>query len=586
MLIGLLSAVVVGLCVYFFVLPLFQEDDVEIKSVETIWQDEVVMGSNSLLLYPHYSTDQIQSIAIHNPNNEADCVDWGFFYNEKEDKKLELAADQFYLTGYTYAPFDEELLSQMITTTGFVICSSRMEDHCADYSRYGLDYTDLSEKVYFTLTTRDGIEHTVLIGSKTPTGSGYYVRSLDESVDLATGEKRARDSVYILSSVYFQTTVLSTPMAMVTPYLGMPINTANPLDSFALFVNEEKYYYPDKEGEEDIWQPAIHMEALNADKKDPFSIFTGVSLYKSKVPKGYYSSTEMEGIISAFEEFLGESVVAMEHDAVDENGEITTQPLDDEIMKKYGLDNPYYQLFYSSGGIHNVIYFSKLQENSYYYAYCLNFNMICKVNAGTAYFLSWDLESYVSSHIFITSIANIQSIGLKGSYFDLGVEQDFRGGRMDVDINFRLDGRGTDLIVTDTVSGKVVDTANTRQFYGTLMQADIREQMDEEEIAKAKLSDPILTITVVTKETVVYKTDESGKATTDVDFIRPSVTRIFRYYECSEGRSLITTEDIDQNGKSLGERGDFYGMSAAAQKLMSDALDLLNGVAIDNSLHG
>lgn len=587
------AAAVLLICGYFFILrPMLAEQDVETLTVNAIWEDEVLTGDNSLLLFPHYVTDDVQEIAIHNPGNDPAYADWGVFYNKDADDNRGLEAGKFYLTGYTYASFENETLSQMITAAGYVICSARLEDHCTDFSKYGLDTQtgDYSDRVSYTLTLRDGTRHTVLVGSKTPTGSGYYVRSLDESVDLSTGEKKTRDSVYILASVFFKDTILSSPTAIATPYLGYPADETNPLELFALYINEDRYYYPEEDGGEAVWQPAFCAKALKKTGKDPFSIFTGTSAYETVIPSGYYSSYQMERIISVFSDFQGDSIMEMARDRIAGDGTLTVEDFSEETLKKYFLDKPYYQLAYvSSAGdlnLPNVVYFSKLQENSYYYAYSLNFNVICKVDKNTVYFLGWDLDSFVSSNVTFTGIENIQSFSFKGSYYDLGVEQDYRKGNVDVDLSYRLDGKGADLVVTETGSGKVMDTAIFRKMYEGFLQTSIRKALTDDEIKKAMENDPYLTITLVTKETVVYKTDENGSATTETDYIRPSVMRVIRYYEVSEGRSLVTTEDIDENGKSLGENGSFYGMTASAYKLMASAVDLFHGVAVDHTITG
>lgn len=584
---------VILICGYFFLLrPLLSEKDVETHPVQAIWADEVISGDNTLLLIPHYYTDDVQEIAIHNPNNAKGYEDWGVFYNKDANESLGLDANTFYLTDYTYASFENETLSQMITAAGYVICSTRLEDHCTDFSKYGLDTQtgDYSDRISYTLTLRDGTKHTVVVGSKTPTGSSYYVRCLDESEDLSTGEIKVRDSVYILASVFFQSTILSSPTAIAMPYLGYPVDQTNPLELFALYVNEEKYYYPSEEGGEALWQPAIYARALKKVGSDPFSIFTGTSAYSMQIPKGYYSSYQMERIISALGDFQGDSILEMGKDRVEEDGALSAEDFDEETLKKYGLDQPYYQLAYvSSAGdlsLPNVVYFSKLQENSYYYAYSLNFNSICKVDKDTVYFLSWDLDSFVSTAITYTNIENIQSLSFKGSYFDLGVEQDYRKGKTDVDLSYRLDGKGQDLIVTETGTGTVVNTSYFRKLYESFLLTSIRKALTDEEIEQAMKGEPFLTITIVTKETVVYKTDENGNTTTEADYIRPSVMRILRYYEVSEGRSLVTTEDIDEKGRSMGEQGTFYGMTASAYKLMANALDIFHGLEIDKTLHG
>ena len=93
-------------------------------------------------------------------------------------------------------------------------------------------------------------------------------------------------------------------------------------------------------------------------------------------------------------------------------------------------------------------------------------------------------------------------------------------------------------------------------------------------------------MTVITRPTPVYKKDASGKATTEIDFMLPSVTRVYRFYTVTGGKTLCTIENIDENGISSGETGSFYMMTASVQKIMASSVDLMNGVDIDASERG
>lgn len=590
LIIGLTVVFGVLLLAYFLIIrPLLVDDnDVITQKVELIWSDEVASGSSSLLLYPNVTRDQMKEVAVHNPKNDTNYVDWGFYYNETDNDELGLDADAFYLTNFEYAAFDETQLSYFVTAAGYVICSARIEDHCTDFSRYGLDcdLNDLSEETYYTLTLRDGSQHIVLIGDRTPSGSGYYVRSLDESTNLQTGETMVRDSVYVLSDVYFSNTILATPMAMVTPYLGYPANSAEALQVFAYWVNEEKYYYVPEGETETAWNAAFVAVPINTDVTDPFSVFAGLAVYSTVTPKGYYSSSEMAKLGELFADFEGDSVVELGIPMTDEDGEYIGFPA--ETLEKYYLDdeNVQYQLLYKTSGIENIIRFSKLQEDGSYYAYSLVFNVICKISSSNVAFLEWDVDSFIMAHSFFLSIENCQSFSVSGSYFDLGVEQPYRDGLMNVDCVFRMEGSGSALVVTERATGKKVDVSSFRKLYTIMLQLDIRKEMEESEIESAMQQDPMATVTVVTRETYTYKTDDDGNKTDEITGIRPSVTRIFRFYKVSGGRCLITIEDIDETGKSLGENGSFYGMTSTVQKLLASTLDLMNDVAIDTSIRG
>jgi hypothetical protein len=586
--IGLVITFIVLLGGYLFIVrPLLQDDQTgSTTNVELIWEEEVQGTGSTLLLFPHTVRTQIQKIDIHNPSNATQYVDWGFFYNEEADETNQLEADTFYLTDYEYAPYDDTSFSYLITAAGYTICSSRIEDHCTDFSKYGLDFDDLSEATYFRVTTRDQVTYTVIIGDQLPSGSGYYVRSYDEDVNLQTGETQLRDSVYVLTDVYVSDTLLTSPLSLVTAYLTYPTSSSDQLDAFALWVDEERYYSNrldadgnqvyDEDGKKVItWSPAIYAKPLDMDSQDPFFVFSGMSTYYLVNPSGYYASTELEDLFSIFEEFLGDEVLELGKTIIDEDGE-SYIGFEDEVFQKYSLDNPYYTLFYRYNDIDNYVYFSKLQEGSYYYAYSVNFNIICRVNLTTAYFMDWDLNTFVFSGIFYLQINNCESIEVNGSYYDLGIDNEYRVGLQDVNYKFQLEGTGSDLAVVEKNTGSNLDTKNFRQFYKMMLQTYIRDELEDE----VSISDPFATFRVVTRETVVYKTDSDGNDTDEVDYIRSSVTRIYRFYEVTNGRSFCTVESIDEDGNSGGESGAFYCMTSSIEKILASAIDVVNGVTI------
>lgn len=604
LIIGLAVSFAVLLLGYFFIIrPLLKDDKRPAGSTTSlIWEDERLVSGNQLLLYPAIAENNINTIKIHNPDNDPRYVDWGFFYNKDEDESKNLDADSYYLTGYEYAAFKKESFSYTAMAIGTVYCSARIEDHCTDFSAYGLDYTDINEKKYVVITTRDGVSHTIVFGDKLPSGSGYYVRSIDENDMLdpetskSTGERKVRDSVYILTDVYTSNTLLSTPMNLTTPVLGFPANTNSRLQAFALWIDEDKYYtdkldengnvVKDENGNPvKTLSPAIYARPTDVSSKNPFAVFGGMSVYDIVRPSGYYSSSSLEDLIDLFEDFQGSSVVEMAKEMTDSNGE-SYYGFEKELLKKYGLDDPYYMLLYRSNSIDNYVYFSRLIDGEYYYAYSLTFNVICKVDISKAYFLSWDLKKFISSSVFYLQIGNCKSIEITGNYFDLGVDNDSRKGEQNVNLKFRLDGSGKTLKVIEVNSGRSIDVKNFRQFYRILADVALREQVDDALAKEAMKQDPIATVRVVTAESIVYKKDSSGNDTDEIDFTRPSVTKVFRFYKLTNGRVLLTIEDIDENGKSSGETGSFYLVTGSVHKMLGAALDVYNGIDVDNITRG
>ncbi|MBO4355572.1 MAG: DUF4340 domain-containing protein [Clostridia bacterium] len=598
LIIGLAVVLAVLLLGYFLIIrPLLKDDGTsEGTSLELIWESEVKSSASSVLLYPVIERDNISRIEVHNPENEEQYIDWGFYYCDTSDETIGTEAGNFYLTDYEYAPYDDASFSYMVTSTGYVLCSSRVEDHCKDFSVYGLDFDDLSEAKYFKVTSRDGQSHIVVIGDKLPSGSGYYIRSLDTDKCLEDNSSYERDSVYVISDVYTSSTLLSDPRSMVVPYLTYPVNYLSELETIAIWSNEEKYYTNkldengkqvyDEDGKAVItWSPAIYAKPASLKAKDPFSVFSSFCAFYLVNPAGYYGSQELENLTSVFQDFEAQTILELGRRIVSEDGGELIG-FTDEIYKKYHLSNPRYMLYYRGNGIDNYLYFSELQEKSYYYVYSTVFNTITRVDLTTAYFMDWDLNSYVLSQIFYLKIDNCQSVELKGSYYDLGTDNDQRKGLMTIDHKYQLEGLGNSLEVIEQNSSRTVDTKNFRQLYRVMLQTYVRNELDGETVENAKSGDPYFTMTVVTRPSTVYKKDSSGNATTEVDYVLPSVTRIYRFYTVTGGRTLCTIEDIDDGGKSSGENGSFYMMTASVQKIMASSIDLINGIEIDASERG
>lgn len=623
LIIGLAVAFATLLLGYFFIVrPLLKgsDDDNTTTSTPKIWGDEQMAASGRLSLYPSVESEDIIRIDIHNPENGERYADWGIYYNELADETNLLEAETYYLIDYEYAPLKNQSLTYMLSAAGSLLCTARIEDHCTDFAKYGLsDGTLGDDDTYMILTKKDGSTHTVAFGDKLPSGSGYYVRSLDEDAVIdpetgrETGERTVRDSVYILYDLYVSTTLLSSPTKITTPLLAYPAVDNTRLQSFGVWIYDEKYYVyeTDENGDQVIGSdgkpvrklsPFIYAKPTDTTSHDPFSVFNGLSVYNMLVPNGYYSSSVFEDLISMFTgyeeddltgKFAGSSVVELAKLQYNEDGSVKVDEdghkvyaFDDETFKKYYLDNPYCRVNYTANDIENVVYFSPLQEGSYFYAYSVVFDTISRVELSSAYFLEWDLKGYISSNIIYLMITNCKTIEVSGKYFDLGVDNADREGEQDVNFKFELDNSTGELVVTEGNSGQKLDTKIFRKYYRVLVDLCLREELDDETIAEAKKNEPMATVRIDTAETTVNKTDENGKETDEVDFVRPSVARIYRFYEISNGRVLLTIENIDENGNSEGENGKFYLVRGSVEKLLSSAIDLVEGNTIDPNVRG
>lgn len=581
---------------YFaFLRPYLNEDQADDQTpVEMIWSQEVASIDNRMLIYEHIKREEMAKIEVHNPDNAkygSQYVDWGFYrYTGEDDEDAGMVNGQFYLINYEFAPYDETAFANMVTAAGYPLAVSRIEDHCTDFSKYGLDYATPEEALSLTVTATDGRVYTYYIGDKLPSGSGYYIRCMNNDTLLSTGEEVQRDSVYVLPTTNLVLSVLLTPQQMIDPYLTLPVDTStvSTFDQFAIWRNEEQYFSPklDKDGNQIYedgkpvkqWNPMIHMRPVS-NKKDPFKLFAGLSLYNAVIPSGYYSSSSFENLISNFSEFKGEEVVELGQKLIDEDGEEYIG-FTDETFEKYGLLDYYYSIYYEYNDIDNYVYFSDKQEDGNYYAYSLNFNIIAKVAEETIYFLNWSPETFIQRQVVYLKVDDCDSISLEGSYIDPGLLNPDRKGEVTINDTFKLKDTGADLVVTDS-AGNTLDTKNFRQFFLLLLRGSIREEVSEEDITEAMKNEPMAKLTIKTKESTVYKTDSDGNTTTKVDYVLESVSKVYRYYKLTNGRVLCTIEKIDADGNSMGEEGSFYMITARVEELISAAMDLKEGIAID-----
>ena len=573
---------------YFAIVrPMLQQDE-ETATVtyDPIWASEVASVDGRVMMYPHYQRDNINKITVHNPKNAKfgeQYVDWGFYrYTGPEKNDDGLIVGDFYLQGYEYAPFDEQKLANMVVAAGYTYTMARVEDHCTDYSRYGLDYATPEEAVSLTMETADGKTFVYYIGDKTPSGGAYYVRVVGEDKLLATGETIQRDSVYAILPTNLDAAVLVSPTDLVTPTLTLPVDSQSTevLDSYRVWVDDPKYFSDETKEDGTVtkkWKPAIYLKPIS-EIRDPFAQFSGLGIYYAESHPGYYTSENFESLVTMFADFAGEKVVELATILTDDEGDF--YGFTAEVLKKYFLDDPQYIMRYRYLGADTEVWFSSLQEESYYYAYSLSFNTICKVTREQAYFLEWNEQSYLQNQVVFLNIDTCDMVQISGKYYDLGVVNPDRKGWQTVEGGYQLAGSSKDLVVTNS-NGKTLDTAGFRNFYAVMINLVGHGTVTEEEAEAAMKNELMCTLSVTTRKKVIYKTDENGATTSEVDYVLESVTKTFRFYKLTDGRVLCTVEQIDAEGKSSGENGSFYVLTSRVEQLLAAAANLNDGETVD-----
>ena len=170
-------------------------------------------ADGTLLMFEHLQRSSVSRLDVTN-----EFGSYAFVYDA--------AKDDFYLEGNPSIPYSEMSLISLMSDAGYAIVNRRVEDHCTDFSLYGLD--DASVSASYTLTTLQGDTHTVLIGAQVPGSSYRYVRYA------------GRDAVYIARSSYAGT-VMANVTSFVSPILATAMSTDDyyKVDDFYLKRNGE-----------------------------------------------------------------------------------------------------------------------------------------------------------------------------------------------------------------------------------------------------------------------------------------------------------------------------------------------------------
>ena len=556
---------------YFAVRGALSEDTPDTTPSESLelLPGEALRGG-ATLIYPYLDRAKIDNVKVHNPANAArgeQYVDWGitFAYDEK--------AENYYgfLTGYEYAAISETQLTMFAAAVAAPTFSSRVEAHCTDFSRYGLEFASEEEATYVEILRRDGTVNKLYFGRKNPSGTGYYVRSGDTVTD-SEGNTYVRDSVYLLSGAvtgYFDGTVLALPTGMLDLLMGYPVtaDSENRLmfSSFILLSTDDRLKVS--------FLPMTRV--TSADK-----LFGGSCAYYSVSPEGYFSSDDFETRVSKFTSFSGLEVMEYATQVItekDENGkDFTYYMVENDVLAKYGLDPDHvaYSLLYSAylpaaeSVVTSEIYFSELQKDGYYYAYSLNFNTVLRVDPNTVDFLEWEQLDFYAGYALRMAIGYCDTLTVKGKFGDLSVSEVFKAT---VDSNYSVKS------VHAVGANKDVSLNYYRtlfqEFYTTMLWEGVPEELDKEALLK---TEPLLEIAIKTPVIYTQSVDSSGTAGAVTNKLE-SVTRIMRFYQYSNGRCLMTVEMLDKDGVSSGESGEFYVRVSRVEKLIADTDKLIKG---------
>ncbi len=515
----ILSAVLLLLVlVYIFVsIPMKNEmnktPDVTAAVPET--EDGEAVGlANKILVYPQVSTDDIQSIIVINEYGR-----YKIYRNTETDSPE--------IEGFEGVAFHEQNMSSLMTSCGYPLAITKV-GKTEDLSEYGLDKTldengnVVEQPPRFVMKTKDGVEYKCYIGDKITTGTGYYF--------LYEGRP---DTVYVLDTSIAET-LLAPVEVLVEPMIITPM-TQN--DYFMVHDFILRRYD----------QTIICFDYIEeADRKGTeFETSTYRMLYPQNItPSAEAISSAMKQIYQAGGDEQAETKL-----------EVVCLGVTDETLAKYNIGDDAYVVQYdywerdlSTAGSpvtvrENMILISPRNPDGSYYVASPYFQQIVKAEAEACDFLTWDLFDWVEAPFFQMKIGYVTDISVS----------DGRG----FEVDYKLEGEGQELVVTEVNTGYKPDVNNFRQFYKTLLyssyEGDCSLESSEKEALKA-LDD--------SEAQVVFtvKTD-AGRVLT------------YKFYQYSERRSYVT----------LNGEGEFYCLKTVAEKILADAKRVQSGEPITST---
>ncbi len=472
-------------------------------------------GKDNWLIYEHVERNNIQSIEVHNKHGV-----YTVYYNPQ--------ADGFYFLGAETLSYNEELFSYLVVSAGYTVFADRLPkgERSDDLSEYGLSPDD--NPAYFILTTRTGNKHKLYIGNPTLDEGRYYVMY------------EGRDIVYVLESS-IEKTLLGDVRDILTPILSFPV----PTGSNDYYTRIPEIYLTLNKDE-----PYVFIDYTKDDKTTEETF--GVTIpYMLRYPDNLPASTEQvtslfQYIINLQADELLEYDICYTKDEFDSaTGEIyEEEEVKPEILLKYGIKDAEKALIYTYEGYPTIVYFSELQKDedgrSFYYAWSPVAGILTKLSADKVPFLEWKKVDFMEKALFN---AHIDKVGALELIDKTSSAKHYA---------FELTGKGDDLYIEETVSGKFLkstgkteggksDVYNFRQFYKSALYMEAGDMVDEPSekslIAQVKMT------------------------------TRNGYEMVYEFYAYSDQRCYYTI-----NGEGM-----FYVKRAAVQKLFSDAQRLLDG---------
>lgn len=430
--------------------------------------------------------------AVFDVAGEADVSRLTVFHNGEKMYSVfrDSATDELLIEGYEWFVYTDAF-KKIVPTAAELEITETIDDPLPD-TDYGIA-GDLSPYA-LELVSTDGKTETLYIGAQLLSGEGYYGKMASGGETFAVED----DVEDLFCDVYSLLTAL----------------LANPLESSRYHYTQAFSLYRDMEKLLEVrFVPDEEREAGDA-----------YGYYKMIYPGEYnMSDTNYDATLKALITPLADIIV--------------TTDLSDENLRQYGFyddemqPSPSYEIHYALDGEERVIYFGKRTDDGLIYTLSVEYGFIGLVGIESRFpFLDWELIDFINPYLFGMNINYVKRVSVSGRGFTSVYE---------------LEGTGEELTVTETGSGKTIDTQNFRNFYRVLLMTHMDGGTEEK-----PTDDWMLTFTVETRAGKIYE---------------------YKFFRLSTRKCYYTV-----NGT-----GDFYVSVDVVEKILSDAGKLLEGTPIN-----
>lgn len=312
----------------------------------------------------------IKSISVANPGGSFTVVPDKLVKAEDEDSEDTV---EYKLTGYDNIPQNASNISGLIDNVFGVTATSKLEDKWTE-SDCGLD----KPQIQVDAQMADGSKFTYKVGNLVPNGNNDRYASCT-----------LKDGIYIVTSDYYD--CFNTSIVDYTDTdIVSAVQSSGENDSYFNDSTLVKF--------DSITISGTHVENRIALS---YSASTEESLaYRITEPTLTYADDEkMSTLMSPISSGLtASSVLQVNQTAAD--------------LKKYGLDNPYFEIVYSIKGLKYDVKFSKPDAvTSGYYVVTVNdVPVVYEVAKSLCEFADWDLGDIRSSILYARNIVTIKEM--------------------------------------------------------------------------------------------------------------------------------------------------------------------------------